>query len=94
VLSILPFLAAVPPVKAAGIELEPFLKSSGAKGFLAEEEEVLLQLRKEKELQARAELERDRSTLEAQARGSQRGLCVSTVASAVVRMTALGLLQP
>jgi hypothetical protein len=74
---LLPLLAAAPPaVAAASFEVEPFLKSSGATGFLAEEEEALLQLRKEKELQARAEIERDRSTLEAEARDSQKGLCV------------------
>ena len=73
-LCMLPLLASSPAAIGATAEVEPFLKSSGAKGFLAEEEEALLQLRKDRELQARAELERDRSTLEAEARTTQKGL--------------------
>lgn len=76
VLSILPFLAAAPPAVAAtgSLEIEPFLKSTGAKGILADEEEALLQMRKGRELQARAEFDLDRNALEAEARDSQKGL--------------------
>jgi hypothetical protein len=55
-------------------EVEPFLKSAGARGFLAEEEEAILALRKEKEGQAREELEKERSIREADARNNQKGL--------------------
>lgn len=83
VLSLLPLLAAAAPAVAAAppgaVEIEPFLKSSGAKGPLAEEEEVLFQLRKEKELLVRDELEKERSVAEADARASQRGLYVYSV---------------
>ena len=50
-LSLLPLLAAAPVAVASApaeaVEVEPFLKSSGATGPLAAEEEVLFQLRKE-----------------------------------------------
>ena len=73
-LAALPLLAAA-PARANVAEPEPFLKSTGARGFLAEEEEAALQLRMQAEGAARAQLERDRSEFEAAARNNQRGLC-------------------
>lgn len=59
------------------VEVEPFLKSTGARGFLADEEEKAIALRVEKELLARDELERERMVFEREARNQQRGLCVN-----------------
>jgi hypothetical protein len=73
VLALLPFIAAE-PAHAVTSTPEPFLKSTGARGFLAEEEEAILAFRKEAELAARTELERERNEFETAARRNQRGL--------------------
>jgi hypothetical protein len=57
-------------------EPAPFLKSLGGRGFLADEEEAVLSLRKELESGAREQLERERSVFESEARRNQRGLYV------------------
>jgi hypothetical protein len=73
-LSLVPVLFAA-PAQALAVEPEPFLRSSGLRGFLAEEEEAIFELRKEAEGAARNELERERARVEAEARMGQRGLC-------------------
>lgn len=77
VLALLPALfgASVGGESSADTTVEPFLKSTGARGFLADEEEKAVALRKERELLARDELERERMILEEKARTQQRGLC-------------------
>lgn len=73
-LAALPVLTAAPARASSIAEPEPFLKSTGARGFLAEEEEAALSLRKQAEGAARAALERDRMEFESAARSNQRGL--------------------
>jgi hypothetical protein len=52
---------------------EPFLASTGGKGFLAEEERALLNLRIQAETEARREIQAEREKLEAEGRRSQVG---------------------
>jgi hypothetical protein len=52
---------------------EPFLASTGGKGFLAEEEERLLNLRIQAESEARREIQAERERLEEEGRRSQVG---------------------
>lgn len=59
-----------PGPAAAG---EPFLASTGGRGFLAEEEQALYNLRLEKEGEARREIQAEREKLESEARSSQVG---------------------
>lgn len=67
---------------------EPFLASTGGKGFLAAEEEYLYNLRVEKEGEARREIEREREKLESEARQSQVGkLCATPYGIDIVGIT-------
>jgi hypothetical protein len=59
-LSLIPLTLAAPAALASPL---PFLKSTGASGFLADEEEFLLNLRKDAESKARAELDAERKQL-------------------------------
>lgn len=78
VLALLPaLLGATVTENSDAVEVEPFLKSTGARGFLADEEEKAIALRKERELVARDELDRERLVLEQEARTQQRGLCAA-----------------
>jgi hypothetical protein len=52
---------------------EPFLASTGGKGFLAEEEQRLLNLRIQAETEARREIQAEREKLEEEGRRSQVG---------------------
>lgn len=78
VLALLPaLLGATVTAQSDAVEVEPFLKSTGARGFLADEEAKAIALRKEKEMLARDELERERMVFEQEARTQQRGLCAA-----------------
>lgn len=67
---------------------EPFLASTGGKGFLAAEEEYLYNLRVEKEGEARREIEKEREKLEQEARQSQVGkLCATPYGIDIVGIT-------
>lgn len=74
VLALLPTLLSAAAGGDAKADVEPFLKSTGARGFLADEEEKAIALRKERELVAREELDRERMVFEQEARTQQRGL--------------------
>lgn len=67
---------------------EPFLASTGGKGFLAAEEQKLYNLRVELEGEARQEIERERQKLESEAQNSQIGkLCATPFGIDIVGIT-------
>eukprot|EP01025_Chloroclados_australasicus_P036030 TRINITY_DN3665_c0_g1_i1.p1 TRINITY_DN3665_c0_g1~~TRINITY_DN3665_c0_g1_i1.p1 ORF type:complete len:328 (+),score=48.03 TRINITY_DN3665_c0_g1_i1:115-1098(+) len=69
---------------------ESFLKSSGGRGPLAEEESILVQLRKEKEDEVREEIKRERAKFESEAKKTQGGrLCATPFGIDVVGITEL-----
>lgn len=84
VLALLPLLATA-PAQAVTLAPEPFLKSTGARGFLAEEEEAVLTRRKEAESAVRTQLDREREEFEAAARKEQRGLYASSISGFFMR---------
>ncbi|WIA15256.1 hypothetical protein OEZ85_001928 [Tetradesmus obliquus] len=67
---------------------EPFLASTGGKGFLADEEQKLLNLRIQAESEARREIQAEREKLEEEARRSQIGkLCATPYGIDIVGIT-------
>jgi hypothetical protein len=67
---------------------EPFLASTGGKGFLAAEEQKLYNLRVELEGEARQEIERERQLAESEAQRSQIGkLCATPFGIDIVGIT-------
>jgi hypothetical protein len=81
-------LAASAVLLSPAAHAEPFLASTGGKGFLAAEEERLYNLRVEKEGEARREIEREREKLESEARQSQVGkLCATPYGIDIVGIT-------
>jgi hypothetical protein len=81
-------LAAGAMLLSPSAQAEPFLTSTGGKGFLAAEEEKLYNLRIEKEGEARREIERERMALEAEAQKSQIGkLCATPYGIDIVGIT-------
>lgn len=67
---------------------EPFLASTGGKGFLAAEEQKLYNLRVELEGEARQEIERERRIAESEAQRSQMGkLCATPFGIDIVGIT-------
>lgn len=87
-LALLPLALAAPAASAA--QQQAFLKSTGASGFLADEEEFLLNLRKDAESIARSELDAERKLLQQEFDKDQNGLCVSIELHPVFRKGALG----
>jgi hypothetical protein len=61
---------AADPPRASAAAAEPYLKSTGARGVLAEEEARLLELRRQLEGEVRREIEAERELLEKEARAS------------------------
>ena len=72
-----------------GTSTEPFLKRTGARGILAEEEEQLLKLREIEEEKVREEIDEVRSEFEEEAKRSYNGsqLCVTPFGVDVVGIT-------
>eukprot|EP00892_Ulva_mutabilis_P012268 jgi/Ulvmu1/9413/UM051_0041.1 len=88
VLALVPTLVVTSVVGSSpAADVEPFLKSTGARGFLADEEEKAVALRKERELLARDEFDRERMMFEQEARTQQRGLCATPFGVDVVGIT-------
>lgn len=81
-------LAAGALLLSPGAHAEPFLASTGGKGFLAAEEQKLYNLRVELEGEARQEIERERQLLESEAEKSQVGkLCATPFGIDIVGIT-------
>lgn len=81
-------LAAGALLLSPGAHAEPFLASTGGKGFLAAEEQKLYNLRVELEGEARQEIERERQILESEAEKSQVGkLCATPFGIDIVGIT-------
>ena len=83
-LALLPIAVAAPASAASTTAPEPFLKSSGARGLFADEEEAFFKKREEAEMAARNELDKDRRQFEMQARKNQIGLCAPACCSAML----------